>query len=177
MPTRRAVLAGLASAGLAGTAPAHTPYGQWVVYRQKHLLIGAHRGDPQTYTLAKAVVAALERELPAARARVARGPHPRRIAALMGTGQLLVAVLSAAEAQAMVWAVAPFEADPPVPLVRLAALGGEYGLVAVPDLPPAHAWQVVDALSHAGMAEAPGPGALTVHPGAGAFWRGEPAPD
>ena len=23
----------------------HTPYGQWVVYRKKHLLIGCHKAD------------------------------------------------------------------------------------------------------------------------------------
>ncbi|MEL7174652.1 MAG: hypothetical protein AAFN05_17015, partial [Pseudomonadota bacterium] len=81
LKTRRRFLAAALWA-VAGNAAAHTPYGQWVVYRQKHLLIGAHRGDARTYEQAKAVVAALEVELPAAAARVARGPHPQRIASL-----------------------------------------------------------------------------------------------
>jgi len=48
-PNRRDVLIGLAlAAASCAAAGAHTPYGQWVVYRQKHLLIGAHRGDART---------------------------------------------------------------------------------------------------------------------------------
>ena len=45
-------------------AGAHTPYGQWVVYRKKHLLIGAHRADPATYELAKKLAAVLAHSLP-----------------------------------------------------------------------------------------------------------------
>ena len=54
----------------------HTPYGLWVVYRKKHLLIGCHRGDPETYVLAKRVVGLLEEHLPAAKSRVARAHSP-----------------------------------------------------------------------------------------------------
>ncbi len=55
----------------------HTPYGQWVVYRKKHLLIGCHKADPETYDLAKRVVALLDAHLPAAKSRVARAPNAR----------------------------------------------------------------------------------------------------
>ncbi|MEL6768589.1 MAG: hypothetical protein AAFP17_15515 [Pseudomonadota bacterium] len=173
--SRRHVLAAALWA-LAGSAAAHTPYGQWVVYRQKHLLIGAHRGDAHTYAQAKAVVAALETELPAAAARVARGPHPQRIASLMGTGQLNVAVLSEGEAVAMAQGSAPFENYRPTPLTRLAALNDGYALFAAAALPADHGWLIVNALDHSGIARAPRAGAIALHPGAAAYWSGDPKP-
>ena len=54
--SRRAVVAG-ASCLLIGRAAAHTPYRQWDVYRQKHLLIGTCRADPDSYPLGKRLVA------------------------------------------------------------------------------------------------------------------------
>jgi hypothetical protein len=175
-PTRRAALGlALAAAG-ASLAAAHTPYGQWVVYRQKHLLIGAHRGDPRTYDLAQAVVAALGEELPEAAARVARGPRPQRIASLLATGQLMTAVLASSEAEAMASGRPPFEAYLPVPLRQLAALGGGYRLYASPDLPEDHAWLVAEALAHAKLGSAPESRELAVHPGAATFWSGGPLP-
>jgi hypothetical protein len=173
-PTRRAALGLILAAAGASAAAAHTPYGQWVVYRQKHLLIGAHRGDARTYDLARAVVAALETELPEARARVARGPRPQRIASLIATDQLMAAVLSGEEAAAMTTAAPPFEAYRPVQIVQLAALGGGYALYASPDLPEDHAWLVADALAHAGLGSLPDPDHLALHPGAASFWSGGP---
>ena len=176
-PSRRQVLIGLAlAAASAAAAGAHTPYGQWVVYRQKHLLIGAHRGDGRTYELAQAVVAALDEELPEARARVARGPRPQRIASLIGTGQMLTAVLSEAEAELMAEARPPFDGYRPTPLRALAALGGGYLLVASPDLSEDHAWLVTQALGHAQLGHAPEGVSLPIHPGATAFWSGAPRP-
>ncbi len=176
-PSRRRVLVGIAlAAASAATAGAHTPYGQWVVYRQKHLLIGAHRGDGRTYELAQAVVTALEAELPEARARVARGPRPQRIASLIGTGQMLTAVLSQSEAESMAEARPPFDGYRPTPLRVLAALGGGYILVASPDLPADHAWLVTQALGHAQLGHAPEGESLPIHPGAAAFWNGAPRP-
>ena len=48
MIKRRAVLAGCGAAVIAAPAFAHTPYSQWVVYRRKQLLVGAHRGEGET---------------------------------------------------------------------------------------------------------------------------------
>jgi hypothetical protein len=42
----------VAAAALVMLLGGHTPYGQWVVYRKKHLVIGCHREDPATYELA-----------------------------------------------------------------------------------------------------------------------------
>lgn len=173
---RRALLATALAAAVAGRAFAHTPYRQWVVYRQKHLLIGAHRGDQRTYALAKTVTAALADELPDAKARVARGPRPQRIASLMGTGQLLTAVLSETEAGAMAAAAPPFENYRPVPIRIIATLDDDYALFASDTLPDDHAWLIAAALEHAGLGTAPATDGIGRHRGADAFWRGQPSP-
>ena len=176
--SRRHFLFGLALAATSvAAAGAHTPYGQWVVYRQKHLIIGAHRGDERTYELAQAVVAALDKELPEARARIARGPRPQRIASLLGTGQIFIAVLSESEAELMAEARPPFDGYTPTPLSVLAVLGGGYLLVATPDLPADHAWLITQALGHAQLGDAPKGKGLPVHSGAAAFWSGAPLPN
>lgn len=175
MPNRRAALGLILAAG-AGAAAAHTPYRQWVVYRQRHLVIGSHRGDLRTFELAEAAVAALASALPEASARVARGPRAERMAALLGTGQLSVAVLAADEAAAMAAARPPFADYPPTPLAALAALEDPYALFARPDLPDGHAWLIAEALHWSGLARAPGPLALATHPGAAAYWRRDPLP-
>lgn len=164
---------GFALAGaLAQAAPsvAHTPYGQWVVYRQKHLLIGAHRGDARTYELAKTIVAGLARELPEARARVARGPRPQRIASLMSTGQLFVTVLSAEEAALMAQASGPFEGYRPTQIHALADLNDGYLLFATSDFPDDHARLVVQAIDHAGLGSAPAAEYQPIHAAAKRYW-------
>lgn len=170
MPNRRGILVGVGAAIFAASALAHTPYGQWVVYRQKHLLVGAHRGDERTYALAKSVVAGLERELPEASARVARGPRPQRIASLIATGQLYLAVLSADEAGRMAQAAAPFEGYRPTPVQALADLGDGYFLFAAPDFPVDHAQMVTEAVDHAGLGTAPVSDGVEVHEGAARHW-------
>ena len=172
--SRRAALALGAGALVAGPAGAHTPYRQWVVYRQKHLLIGAHRADMRTYELAKSVVAALAEALPDAAARVARGPRPQRIASLLATGQLLTAVLSREEAAAMAAAAPPFDGYRPMPLTQLAPLAPGYDLCAHAEFPDDHAWMVTRALSEGGLARPPAPGGLPIHPGAAAFGAHDP---
>ena len=168
--SRRDVLIGAAATALTGPAAAHTPYAQWVVYRQKHLLVGAHRGDGLTYALAQDVVATLDLVLPEARARVARGPRPQRIATLMGTGQLRLAVLGMDEARAMAEGRPPFEGHVPVPLHAIAELLDGYLLWATPGLPEDHAELVADALEHSGLGRAPDAPGLPVHPGAVPVW-------
>lgn len=164
---RRAVLA-MAGACVSAPAYAHTPFGQWVVYRRKHLLVGSHRGDLRTYDLAKAVVDGLDAELPEAQARVARGPRPQRIASLMGTGQLYLAVMTVSEAERMARAEAPFEGYLPTPVDALAVIEDDYILYAAPDFPEEHALVVTQALDHASLGFKPY--GLRLHSGAAEYW-------
>ena len=144
--TRRAFLGRailLAGAGLLLTG--HTPYRHWDIYRQAHLLIGCHKADPETYALAQETVIVLADRLPKAKARVARAPHPERLASLIGTGQLAVAVLHRDDAFAMATGSDRFAPYGALPLRVLAPLG-ERLLVAHADLPERHAWLITGAL-------------------------------
>jgi TRAP-type uncharacterized transport system substrate-binding protein len=180
MPRRVFLQAGLsATAWLA--ASGHTPYRQWQVYRQKHLLIGTSKADAPTYPLGQKIVAVLATYLPGSSARVTRGPDPWRLASLLTTGQLDVAVLSQADTAALRDGRAPFEAFGPTELNALFAWQS-YLLVCRPDFPAHHAYQVVQTLSEHAELIAGGrlidatAGPVAIHPGARAYAMGEPMP-
>lgn len=159
-------------------ARAHTPYRQWEVYRRKHLLIGCHKDDPDGYALAKEAIAALDEHLPAARARVARGPTAGRLASLLATEQMDVALLGEEDAIAMTEGSGRFAPYGAIALAVLVVLPGRL-LVARTDLPEQHAWLVADALEDwAGgiPGTAPTEPALPWHPGAERHRRGSPEP-
>lgn len=138
------IVAGMC-AGAGSTALAHTPYNQWQVYRRKHLLVGCHKDASGTYALAKEIVALLDSHLPKARARVARAPTAQRIASLMATDQMDVAVMSADNANAMAAGAGDFKPYGKVPLQTLMQLE-QWILVCRSDIPSRHAWLIADAL-------------------------------
>ncbi len=173
---RRVFVVGLAGLCGIGEAAAHTLYGQWVTYRRKHLLIGCHRKDPETYVLAKRVVAELSESLPAAKARPARAPRPERLASLLGTDQIDVAILSEQDASAMSAGQGRFSPYGALPL-RLLSPVGKHLLLAHARFPERHAWALADALFHHGAALKPAVGdALDWHPGVVAWSAGLPQP-
>lgn len=168
---------GLVVAGIT-VLSGHTPYGQWVVYRKKHLLIGCHKTGPRTYELAKQVVAVLETHLPAAKARVARAPTTGRLASLIGTDQLGVAILHHTDAVAMLEGSGDFQPYGPVPL-RLITPVGDRVMIARNDFPNRHAWLVTNALLLAKLApelDASLDAIPPWHPGSLARLQGEPEP-
>ncbi|MBX2854388.1 MAG: hypothetical protein KTR21_05340 [Rhodobacteraceae bacterium] len=174
--TRRRWLQGAAVALLYPLLGAHAPYEQWVVYRKKHLLIGCHRRDARGYVLAKQVVAALAEELPAAKARVARAPRPERIASLLGTAQLDVALLSPSMAELMQTGAGLFKPYGPVRLELLGWVEDQI-LVARPAFRPDHAWLVTGALAHAETLRSDGAElGVPWHDGSQAYWEGRPRP-
>ena len=159
----------------------HTPYRQWMVYRQRHLLILTDRSDPPSYPLGKLVAAVLATHLPASKARVTRAPHTERIASLISSKQLDVALMSPPDAAALAAGLPPFEAYGPVALRTLIALNG-YLLVCRDDFPARHAYAVTstldlhrDELPQAAAASAEPP-AIPLHPGALAYFEGVPLP-
>lgn len=155
-PRRRLLLsvAGVTLGAAQGRLHAHTPYRQWVVYRQKHLLIGCHRDDPSSYALAKGTVAMLDHALPDARSRVARGPAASRLASLLATEQLDVAIVEQATADAMRHGRDGFAAYGPLPLSTLYRFG-RHRLVAHARLDSRHAERLVEALDSMRHADAP----------------------
>lgn len=166
------LLAGWQAAG------AHTPYRQWVVYRKKHLLIGAHRADPATYDLARKLAAVLAHSLPKSRCRVARAPTAQRLASLIGTDQLDVAVLDPADAIAMLNGSGRFEPYGPISIRQLARIGGRL-LVAHERLPARHAWLIAATLDQTKTIDMrklePEPD-ISWHSGALSYLRGKPQP-
>ena len=156
-------LAGLVSSG-------HTPFQQWTVYRQRHLLILTDRSDPPSYPLGKRVASLLAAHLPASRARVTRAPHTERIASLISSKQLDVALMS------------PSKAYGPVALCTLVAVD-RYLLVCREDFPARHAYVVTRTLDlHREelpevAAVAPRSVAIPLHPGALAYFDGASLPD
>ena len=145
MNRRAFVGTALAAAG-ALVLGGHTPYVQWTVYRRKHLLIGSHRDDLGTWHAAQAIVALLDEHLPEARARVARAPNAGRLASLLATDQLEVAVLGPPEAEAVAAGEGPFVPYGPIELALLTPFGG-YALVSRRDFPAPHARAVASALA------------------------------
>lgn len=179
---RRRGFVRMAAAGAAWVVlGGHTPYRQWQVYRQKHLLIGSCRADPPSYTLAREIVQTLEMWLPESSPRASRAPDQRRLASLLSSGQLQVTVMRHRDVADMAAGRAMFEATGPVPSRRLFSLG-EHLLVCRPDFPDHHAWLVAATLSDhgellsVGAPARPELGPVPVHPGALAHAAGQPYP-
>lgn len=177
---RRSFVVGLAGAGASLLLAGHTPYRQWKLYRQAHLLIFTSRDDPGSDELGERVAARLLAVLPDSDARVARAPHVARIASLITSGQADVAVLSHPNAAALFARREPFSDYPAVALCILVQTA-QYQLVCRDDFKPEHAYLVAEAL--VGDPGVPaftvpvgqgGPSQVPTHPGALAFLRGEP---
>ena len=95
----RSLLAGTLTLPPTATVLAHTPYRQWKVLRQRFLLVHSSRTDPLSDEIAEELVRILDEVLPEANAMVARAPDQQRIASLMTTGQAVLAVMRADEAE------------------------------------------------------------------------------
>ena len=179
---RRALLAG-ALGGAVVLVPgrallAHTPYRQWKVYRQRHLMIGASREDAATYPMAKEIQAFLEQHLPEASARVARARTRRRLKDLLATDQIRIVLLSVEDAVALGKGRPPFRG--PV-AIRTLWRFGDHAMVARPSFPPAHAWILARTFEEhggalAGSSPAPADPEVPLHRGVRIALEGGPMP-
>jgi hypothetical protein len=156
---------------------AHTPYGQWTVYRRRNLFIVASRTDTPAVELAQALVKGLARELPESHARFTRATDPVRIASLLATGQLDVAIISQGEAASMHAGLGAFEGIGPIPLRLLAELGSHL-LVTVESFRERHAFLLAKAIEHLRpglplVAASSLPLPIPEHPGAAAYRGGK----
>jgi len=179
---KRRVFVRIGVAGVAWFAlSGHTPYRQWKVYRQKHLLIGSCKADPPSYALAVKIVEALLHGLPESSARASRAPDQRRVASLLASDQWQVAVMRRQDAADLAAGRGLFETVGAVPLRSLFAMG-DHLLVCRPDVPDRHAWLVTATLTEKaadipdGVPPGPGAGAVPAHPGALAYADGVPLP-
>jgi hypothetical protein len=160
---------------------AHAPYGQYQVYRQKHLLIMSTIVDEPTYPYSKKLVEALNQVIPEALARPARAKNFERVHSLFKTKQLHLVLLSKSNAKALLEGSGPFSDFGAVNVRTLYAFG-DMLLLVQPDFPDSHVWLLADAFKkiHSRL-----PGALTpqqimvlpnLHPSALLAFRGNPIP-
>ena len=160
-------------------AGGHAPYGQWGVYRKRYLLILTSRDDPSGYELGTRVAAILAERLPESRARVSRAPNKERIASLISSKQMDVALMHRDDAAGWRAGTSPFSDYGPVLLHTIVAVG-DYHLVCRDDFPARHAWLIAEALSkdqHSIRVSGEASGArVPLHPGAHAYVSGAPLP-
>lgn len=169
------------AAALAQALAAHTPYAQWTIYRRRNLFIVASRSDEAAVALARDLADGFAAALPDSHARFTRAADLVRIASLLKTGQLDVAVIGRDHAGPMLDGAGPYAAVGAVPL-RLLAEIGDHLLATVEDFKNRHAFLLAQALDEL-QGDLPLPGraalqdvAVPYHPGALAYRRGEPLP-
>ena len=159
---------------------AHSPWGQYQVYRQKHLLIMSTIDDEPTYPFSKKLVAAINEVLPHARARPARAKHFQRVHSLFSTKQMQVMLLSRSNAVAALNGEGPFAAHGSLDF-RVLYQFGDIQLLGQVDFPDQFAWLVTDAIIRAqAIIEADTPNIVlelpNLHPGSLTALKNEPMP-
>lgn len=160
---RRTFLASLACLLVPNLAPsramAHSPWGQYAVYRQKHLLVLSTRDDTESYPYSKLLVDAINRSAPEAKARPARAKNLKRAYDLLRSDQFQFALLSRNNIDAMRLATGQFSAGDPVDLKTVYQFGQlEFAVRA--DF-PAHLVAIVAHAVLSGLDDLPGASAMT----------------
>lgn len=184
---RRALLKSALAVTAVVAATGHSPYRQWKIYRKRNLLILTSRSDAPSFPLGQRVANVLAAHLPKSHARVSRAPTTDRIASLISTKQMDVALLSRDDATMLLAGRAPFAEYGPVPLRTIVALG-DYLLVCREDFPALHAYLLAETLME-NRAEldlvVSSPDARSIsaepivpaHRGARAYFEGGPPPE
>ena len=177
---RRTFLAALPLLMFAPGLAAHSPYRQWMIYRQRHLLIFAARTDPTADRLSEDVAKVLLEHLPTSQAEAARAPHEQRIASLITTDQADVALLARESALALTQGRGEFAYFGPSQL-RVLVENASHQLLCRENFPKAHAFLLAQVLVEQGTAmgftvpdrPALQEDAVSAHEGALAYLRGE----
>lgn len=161
----------------------HTPYRQWSVYRKKHLLILTDKTQPGSFELGQQLVNTLVTHLPSSKARVTRAPDRERVASLLSSQQLDVALMTRDDAVALAGGKLPFASYEPVPL-RILIASGDFLLVCRDDFPDQYAYLTSKTLIEHGdpalniiLPDTTQLPILSLHPGTTAYSEGQLLPD
>ena len=127
----------------------HAPWGQWQVYRMRHMLILSVIEDEESYPFSKKIIDSLEQTLPESRARPARARGFRRVYNLLSTDQMPLVVLSKDVAISLLYGTGVFSEFSPVS-VNIVYDFGDMLLMARPKMPDSHTWRITDALIRSG---------------------------
>lgn len=123
----------------------HSPYRQWLIYRETHLVVLTSRDDPGSDDLGEKIAAVVREALPDSKAAVGRGPGVQRIASLISSRQAEVGVVSRQNAVAMYRGEGSFRQYGAIPL-RVLVQNDAYRLVCRDDFLPQHGYLLVEAL-------------------------------
>ena len=123
----------------------HSPYRQWMVYRETHLVILTSRDDLGADDLGEKFAAIVRKALPDSKAVVGRGPRVQRIASLISTRQAEVGVVSRPNALAMFHGEGAFREYGAIPL-RVLVQNEAYRLICREDFLPQHGYLLTEAL-------------------------------
>ncbi|NEQ52671.1 MAG: hypothetical protein F6K11_21460 [Leptolyngbya sp. SIO3F4] len=117
---------------------AHTPFPQWKVYRKLHLFIVVNREDVVAYDVGQAIAHTLADEIPESRAMVTRARDSLRLASLISTQQLDVALVPRSELTAWRENKSPYDQLQPTGLKELFEVEN-YVLISREDFRSEHA--------------------------------------
>lgn len=135
--------------GLGVAVSGHAPWGQWQVYRMRHMLFLSTIEDKPSYPFSKLLVKLFELYLPEASPRPARAKDFRRVHSLLISDQMPVVVLSKNVAKSLILGEKEFKEFGPVQMNLLYDFG-DMVLLARPKMPDNHAWRLVDAILRSG---------------------------
>ncbi|MEM9483346.1 MAG: hypothetical protein AAGA83_06600 [Cyanobacteria bacterium P01_F01_bin.116] len=124
---------------------AHTPFPQWKVYRKLHLFIVVNREDIVAYNLGQAIAHTLADEIPESRAMVTRAHDSLRLASLISTQQLDVALVPRTELMAWRDHQYPYDQLQPTSLKELFEVEN-YVLISRDDFRSEHATWIRETL-------------------------------
>jgi hypothetical protein len=163
---------GLLARALLGAAAlllmGHSPYRQWAVYRETHLVVVADEAAPGAFEVTQGIAKCLANHVPGSRAAAARTRTAVEVMRLLRSRQLPLGLVLGADAADALMARGSFAGEAPLPLRALAVLG-PYLLVALEDFPAGKAHEIARALTEHPPPGAPAPGAaplVPLHPGA-----------
>jgi hypothetical protein len=175
-PSRRLALRSLAAAGallaLSGVASAHSPYGQWGVFRKSRLIVFAGADDAAGQALAQEIARTFAQALPESQATWARAPSAVDLVKLLGSHQADVALLPGAQLAAARDGSGRFAAAGATALLLIARVR-EHALVCLDEYPAVHTWRLARTLQPASAMLADD---ALVHPGARDYHAGRAIP-
>lgn len=151
---------------------AHSPYGQWDAFRSRYLQIVTNKADIEGDKFGEELADTLRLGLPSSRALVSRAPNVERIASLLYTDQVKVAVVSYKDLKELV----SFEDFKNLPISILMD-NGYYVVVGRNDLPAYHGYLISKTLNENKWLRFKTPVqkklGLDIHPGTAAMLKGE----
>ena len=124
---------------------AHSPWGQYQVYRQMHLLIMSSIPAGPTYPYSNKIVKAINEVIPEAKARPERAKNFDSVHSLFKTKQIQLVLLSKSNAKALLEGSTPFSGLGPGEAKGLYAFG-DLLLLGQNDFPDSNVWLLADAL-------------------------------